>query len=142
LRRLEGGQFCPQPAFSRLKPPSDGNCAGEFHDLRRLNTRLLVSSAEANEPYKNIEWELEDLLGVDLLSAFCEEHPNAISRECRAADLVHRDFTRDGKARLHRFANDHAMRRDLIGVTGVLKAFRRYLGLPENGAADSSNLQR
>ncbi|HUE00829.1 MAG TPA: hypothetical protein VMR62_14755 [Bryobacteraceae bacterium] len=82
----------------------------EFKDVFRLRPMMpMISHAdptvlerrfrEANEPYRNIEWELEDLLGAQLLSAFCEEHPNAISRESRAADLVHRDFTRDGKAR-------------------------------------------
>jgi hypothetical protein len=91
---------------------------------------------EANAEYKNIEWELEDLLGPQLLSAFCEEHPNAVSRECRGRDVVHRDFTRDGKARLHRFTKHHAIWRDLANVAGVLKAFRRYFGLKEDGRVE------
>jgi hypothetical protein len=53
-------------------------------------------------------------------------------------DIVHRDFTRDGKARLHRFTKDYAVREDLLNVIGVLKAFRRYFGLTENGLAESS----
>ena len=91
---------------------------------------------EANAEYRNIDWELEDLLGAQLVSAFCEEYPNAVSRECRAGNVVHRDFTRDGKARLHRFTKDHAICRDLANVTGVLRAFRRYFGLDENGNVD------
>lgn len=121
----------------------------EFKDVFRLRpimpmnpnadpTVLERMFREANTPYKNIEWELEDLLGTELLSTFCEEYPTAISRQFRAGEVVHRDFTRDGKARLHRFVKDHAIRRDLVNVTGVLKAFRRYLGLREDGSVDSS----
>jgi len=119
----------------------------EFKDVFRLRpimpmtphadpTVLERSFRDANAEFKNIEWELEDLLGSQLLSTFCEEYPNAISRECRAGDTVHRDFTRDGKARLHRFAKEHAIRRDLAKVAGVLKSFRRYFGLKEDGYVD------
>jgi hypothetical protein len=121
----------------------------EFKDVFRLRPEMpMVSHAdptilekrfrEANEPYKNIEWEVEDMLSVQLLSAFLEEHPNAVSREARAADKLHRDFTRDGKARLHRFAKDHAIRQDLLEVIEVLKAFRRYFGLKEDAIRESS----
>lgn len=82
----------------------------EFKDVFRLRpimplvahadpTALDRSFRQANEPYKNIEWELEDLLGPDLPSAFCAEYPTAVGRECAAGDMVHRDFTPDGKAR-------------------------------------------
>jgi len=85
-----------------------------------------------------MEWELEDLLSGELVSAFREEYPNAVSRESRAGEIVHRDFTRDGKARLHRFAKDHAIRQDLLKVIAVLKAFRRYFGFEEDGTAGPS----
>lgn len=121
----------------------------EFKDVFRLRPKMpMVSHAdptilekrfrEANEPYKNIEWEIEDLLSVQLLSAFCEECPGAVYREFQAGDSVHRDFTRDGKARLHRFAKNHAIRQDLLRVIEVLKAFRRYFGLKEDGIIESS----
>lgn len=121
----------------------------EFKDVFRLRPEMpMISNAdptilekrfrEANEPYKNIEWEIEDLLSVQLLSAFLGEYPNALSRESRAGATVHRDFTRDGKARLHRFAKDHAIRQDLLKVIEVLKAFRRYFALKEDGIAESS----
>ena len=90
---------------------------------------------ECNASYKNIEWEVEDLLGSDLMCAFCNEHPTAVSSEVSAGDVVHRHFTRDGKARLHRFVRENAMRRDLSRVIDVVKAFRLYLGLNEGGAS-------
>lgn len=121
----------------------------EFKDVFRLRPRMPMTShgdptvldrlfLEANALYKNIEWELEDLLHEDLLSAFCEQYPNAVSRQSEVAGVVHRDFTRDGKARLHRFTKIHAIRQDLQNVIGVLKAFRRYFGLTENGIAELS----
>jgi hypothetical protein len=121
----------------------------EFKDVFRIRPKMpMISHAdptvlergfrEENAPYKNIEWELEDLLGAQLLSAFCQEYPNAVHRQSQAEDAVHRDFTSDGKARLHRFAKDNAVRRDLASVIEVLKAFRRYFGLNEDGIADAS----
>jgi hypothetical protein len=121
----------------------------EFKDVFRLRPEMPMFShadptvlekrfREANEPYKNIEWEIEDMLSAPLLSAFCEEYPTAVSRESRAGDMVHRDFTRDGKARLHRFAKENAIRRDLLRVIEVLKAFRRYFGLKEDGITGPS----
>jgi hypothetical protein len=112
----------------------------EFKDVFRLRPVMpMTHNADptvlerlfggANTPFKNIEWELEDMLGPELLSAFFADYPNAVSHQSPAGDVVHRDFTRDGKARLHRFVKDHAMGRDLINVIGVLKAFRRYFGL-------------
>ena len=121
----------------------------EFKDVFRLRplmpmrpnadpTVLERLFREVNTAYKNIEWELEGLLGADLLSAFGEEYPTGVSRQFQAGGVVHRDFTRDGKARLHRFVKDHAIQRDLVSVTAVLKAFRRYFGLREDGSVDSS----
>jgi hypothetical protein len=45
--------------------------------------------------------------------------------------MVHRDFTRDGKARLHRFVKDHAIRKDVVSLVDILMGFRRYLGLKD-----------
>jgi hypothetical protein len=42
---------------------------------------------------------------------------------------VHREMTSDGKARLHRFIKQHAIRDDLTIVVDVLKSLRSYLGL-------------
>jgi hypothetical protein len=141
--------YSPTPDFFALALRFLANSIIEFKDVFRLRPEMpMVSNAdptilekrfrEANEPYKNIEWELEDLLSVQLLSAFCEVYPNAVSRESRAGDIVHRDLTRDGKARRHQFAKDHAIRQDLLKVIEVLKAFRRYFGLKEDGITESS----
>ncbi len=82
-----------------------------------------------NACYKGMQWELEDLLAQGFLDAFQAEYPGAIARSTSVEGKVHRDMTSDGKARLHRFVKQHAMRDDLIGIIGVLKAIRFCLGL-------------
>lgn len=54
--------------------------------------------------------------------------------------MVHRDFTRDGKARLHRFAKDHAIRRDVVSLVAILKGFRRYLELRDESTMNATVL--
>lgn len=83
----------------------------------------------ANAAFRGLDWELEDLLPASLFEAFSDEYPTAIVRSATVGGEVHHDFSRDGKARFHRFVRDNAMRSDLIRVVGALKAMRSYLGL-------------
>ena len=74
--------------------------------------------------------------GSDLglfLQAFLSEHPTAITRTMPISGKVHRDLTRDGKARLHQFVKKHAMRDDLFCVIDLVKALRFYMCLPTSG---------
>ena len=81
----------------------------------------------ANEPYKGLEWELEDLLPKEFVEVFLSDHPEAVVRSTSIEKKVHRDLTRDGKARLHRFVKQHAVHDDVGGVIEALKAVRFYL---------------
>jgi hypothetical protein len=83
-----------------------------------------------NVDYKTLEWELEDLLQEEFIDAFLSEYPGAVVRSRCIGSKVHRDLTPDGKARLHRFIKQHAVRADLGAVIEVLKAIRFYLNLP------------
>jgi hypothetical protein len=82
-----------------------------------------------NASYKNLDWEIEDLLAGDFVGAFLTEFPPAVRSSTEINGKVHRDLTTDGKARLHRFVKKHAIHKDLVGVIEVLKALRYYLGL-------------
>ena len=107
----------------RLQPvmPATGN----------LDPKALQATFEReNAAHKGKDWELEDVLPSNFVETFLNEHPNALVRAAPAGDgKVHRDFTKDGKALLHRFARENAMRQDLVGVVEVLKALRFYCGL-------------
>ena len=81
----------------------------------------------ANALYKGLEWEMEDLLPKEFVEVFLSDHPGAVVRSTPCGKKVHWDLTRDGKARLHRFVKQHAVRDDLEGVIEVLKAVRFYL---------------
>lgn len=83
----------------------------------------------ANDPYRSLEWELEDLLPSDLVDEFVSDNPYAIKNSKTVNGKVHRNLTPEGKARLHHFVKLHAIHRDLGGVLDVLKALRLYLGL-------------
>jgi hypothetical protein len=84
-----------------------------------------------NAGYKGLDWELEDLLPLDFIEAFLSDHPFAVSRTTPVGDKIHRDFTRDGKARLHRFVKENALRKDLEDVVDVIRSLRFCLNLPE-----------
>lgn len=112
----------------------------EFKDTFRLwpimaipansdSLSLQRSVENANAPYKGLDWELEDLFAGDLIDAFKEEHPSAVARESTIGGRTHRDFTADGKARLHRFVKQHALLEDVSEIIDVLKALRHYMGL-------------
>ncbi|MBZ0115226.1 MAG: hypothetical protein K8J08_22420 [Thermoanaerobaculia bacterium] len=112
----------------------------EFKDVFRLHPVMPAEAnldpqamtkafERANLQFKGLEWELEDLYPDQLLNAFQSENPTAVARQSEIGGKVHRDFTRDGKARLHRFAKLHAMRCDLEGIVQVLRALRFLVGL-------------
>jgi hypothetical protein len=82
-----------------------------------------------NADFKGMDWELEDLLPKSFLDAFFAEHHNAIARTASAGKKIHRELTDDGKARLHRYVKQHAMREDLSMVIETLKCLRAHLGL-------------
>jgi len=81
----------------------------------------------ANACYKRLKWELEDLLPQEFVEVFLSEHPGAVTHSTSIGNRLHRDLTRDGKARLHRFVKQCAVRDDLSGVIEVLRAVRFYL---------------
>ena len=83
-----------------------------------------------NLPYKGIDWELEDLLPESFHKAFVQACPDAIAKVTTAGGKTHRDLTRDGKARFHRFVKENAVHADLKGLIATLRALRFYLGMP------------
>ncbi len=83
-----------------------------------------------NLPYKGIDWELEDLLPESFQQAFAESCPAAVARVTEAGGRLHRDLTKDGKAKFHRFVKEHAVYADLKDVIATVRALRFYLGMP------------
>ena len=101
-------------------PPTDNR---DPNSMRRM-------LEAANEPYKGLDWEPEDLLSSDFVNAFEQEHVSGIARKTVRQGKTHRDFTTDGKARFHHFIKTHAIHKDVVLVIQLLRAMRSYLGLP------------
>ena len=110
----------------RLRPimPRDGN-----PDPRTLERTF----RERNGLYGTLDWELEDLVSADFAAVFEQEFPSAVIRMAEREGRVHRKYTRDGKARLHRYVRENAMREDVLAVIDVIRAVRFYFGLPTGG---------
>jgi hypothetical protein len=83
-----------------------------------------------NLPYKGIDWEMEDLLPESFHQAFVESCPGAVAEVTTAGGKTHRDLSRDGKAKFHRFIKEHAVHADLKDVIATVRALRFYLGMP------------
>ena len=101
----------------RLRPfmPRGGNL-----DPGELGRRFRVR----NGGYEKLDWELEDLVGGDLVQSFVSEHGGVVRDIKCVGGKVHRSFTRDGKAKLHRYLGDYAMRRDVDMVVDVIRSMR------------------
>jgi hypothetical protein len=82
-----------------------------------------------NAEYKGLEWEIEDLLPQKFIDAFVSEYPGSVARITPKNGKIHRDLTRDGKARLHQFVKQNARHDDVCTIIDVLKALRFYLNL-------------
>lgn len=85
-----------------------------------------------NEDYKGLDWEIEDLLPESFIQAFLEDE-SITKRVVTKSGRSHRDWTKDEKAKLHRFIKLHANHSDLKNVIDTLRALRYYLLLPPDG---------
>ncbi len=117
----------------------------EFKDVFRLwpvmplspnlDVEAIRRNFEAeNEKYKHLDWELEDLLPDSFCEIIIAANPSAIHRSFPMHDKVHHEWSSDGKAKLHRLANQYANYKDLEQVISTLRAFWHYLNIkpPEN----------
>jgi len=113
----------------------------EYKDLFRLRPHMIVNTnldpktlrksfEDANRRYNTLDWELEDLLPEDMVDSFLADFPTATPRVTRQHGRTHRDFSWDGKHRLHKFVEQHAFGTDLDSVAHVIRAMRYYLRIP------------
>lgn len=112
----------------------------EFRDVLCLHPVLnpAVGDASAigraiardNGGFKGIDWEIEDMLSSDFVSAFLEEHPGTLIKlSTSTGGHVHRELTRDGKARLLVYARENAIREDVSNLVAALHGLRCYIGI-------------
>jgi hypothetical protein len=95
-------------------------------------TSLQRKFESENSLFKGLDWELEDLFPQSFCDAFASSCPGGIARVDQVNGRIHRELTRDGKARFHRFVKEHAMHDDLQDVVAVMKSVRFYLGMKDS----------
>ena len=107
----------------RLRPvmPKSGNL--DVQTLQRCCERL-------NLDFRGQDWELEDLIGENLVRRFLESHASALLRRHEVGGKVHWEFALGEKPRLHRFVERFARAEDLVGVLDAIRAIRFLLRLP------------
>lgn len=112
----------------------------EFKDVFRLwpvmpicsnlDVEVIRKTFESeNEKYKNLVWEMEDLLPHSFSESIIKENSTALYRSDTMHDKVHREWSPDGKAKLHRLVKDYAIHKDLEVVISILRAFWHYLNI-------------
>ena len=79
-----------------------------------------------NGKYKGLDWEIEDLINPVLLDLFEEDYPTAVRSRSNSADLIHRNFTEQGKRDLVKFVLAHSNLNDLLQVIRLIRALRDY----------------
>ncbi len=112
----------------------------EYRDVFRLRPVMPITANlhppfvgkafdSANRQYGDMKWELEDMLPATLADECFADHPGLVSRCDPMADVIHRELTQDGKAKLHHFTKTHAIRSDLGNFVKVIRSLRAYAGL-------------
>ena len=113
----------------------------EYRDIMRIRPNMICGCGSVdledlrmeferrNEVFEGLDWELEDLLRVGFVEAFCAQLSNSLERRHEVAGRVHWELTRKGKRELNRFARTEASLEDLGGVVCAMRSLRFCLGL-------------
>lgn len=91
----------------------------EYRDVFRLHpfmptpgmldpNTVASAFAKANVGLSGLDWELEDLVGVDLFGLLKQERASHVRKEQTIGGVTHRELSADGKARLHRLIPEYA----------------------------------
>lgn len=84
----------------------------------------------ANQQFRGLDWEIEDLCSQRLLTAFEAAHPRSIAGRRSVGGRIHFDFERRAKPDLKRFFLREAALEDVGEMLSLLKALRSYAELP------------
>ncbi|MDR6468673.1 hypothetical protein J2777_002401 [Paraburkholderia graminis] len=90
---------------------------------------------EANDAWKSLDCEIEDLLDDNIIDAFISTNPHALSQKGISCEggARHCEWTLQGKANLIRYVERYAMLRDIERIVRFLQALRFHLGLTMEG---------
>lgn len=87
-----------------------------------------------NIDWKDLDCEIEDLLSLELLQCFFDDHSGCTIKAPKFLNGAHHfKFTKDAKAPLFRFVEENAILKDLDLLIEALKSFRFYMRLDPDG---------
>lgn len=85
---------------------------------------------KANEHWKTLDCEIEDLVHLDLITTFVDENPTSIRRAPIIINGAHHcSFEAKGKSDFCRWVESSAVLADLQLLVDLLRSLRYYLGL-------------
>ena len=111
----------------------------EYRDIFRVRPKMIcrgnrdledlrVEFERRNSAYKGLDWELEDMLRVGFVEAFCRKSPGVLRDKQEVSGRVHWEMTRKGKREIRKYVRDNAEADDLEGVVCAIRSFRFCLG--------------
>jgi hypothetical protein len=95
---------------------------------------LKTQIKNANQSWRQLDCEIEDLLSETLLELYLETQPNSIFKQpMRLNGEHHFFFHNESKRDLFRFVEGNAQYEDLRRIIEVLRSMRYYLGIDPDG---------
>lgn len=98
-------------------------------------SKTLKSQIEsANEQWRQLDCEIEDLVSADLIDLFIKQKPNCMRiPPVLIAGMYHYELQSGYKGELYRFVEENAFYEDVELIIEVLRSMRFYLGLNADG---------
>lgn len=100
-----------------------------------IEPNALKSQIErANQQWRHLDCEIEDLISADLMDLFFEQESNCLKcAPFETAGARHYEFQIGCKGSLYRFVEENASYEDIELIIDVLRSMRFYVGLNANG---------
>lgn len=86
--------------------------------------------ARVNQPYRGLEWEVEDLCSQRILELFEARHADGVLGKTVLGGKTHWELHPDSKFELRRIFEEEATLADAVGFIELLRMLRIYLSLP------------
>lgn len=86
-------------------------------------------AVELNKDYLHLDWEIEDLVSLEIYRVFEADHVHEIVRSKTVGGKTHRDLTWAGKVKLQQYFRDYAELKDVVQFIVLMCALRNYLRL-------------
>lgn len=88
-----------------------------------------IETTIANQPFPQLDWEVEDLCSARLLQKFEVHFADLVLSKTEVSGKVHREIKREGKVELLRLFEAEATFEDAVEMIRLMRLLRGYLGV-------------